>query len=125
MTQRIYQCCVVLHTALVANAPKDTWNLSLNSIRIVQESSNWYIAIGGEIAPYAVYTNEPWNRGKNPNEGWIERTINDCLPYIKKIMSGSISEAEIDEWLRNSYRKELTMQYQKHIESKIKDLERI
>jgi len=116
---------VVLHTALVANAPKDTWNLALNSIRIVQEAGSWYIVIGGEIAPYAVYTNEPWLRGKNPNEGWIERTIENCMPMIRQIMSEAISKAEINEWLRDNHRRKLLHDYRTHIETKIKELERI
>src|SRR5690554_5764484 len=101
MKARQYQAALLLHTALVANAPKDTWNLALNSIRIAQEHGQWFVLIGGEIAPYAEFTNEPWERGQNPNEGWIERTIEKCMPMIEQIMSGSITQAEIDEYKRN------------------------
>lgn len=125
MTQRIYECCVVLHSALVANAPKDTWNLALNSIRIVQEGGSYHVVVGGEIAPYAVYTNEPWLRGKNPNEGWIERTIEECLPIIRQIMSGALTKTEVEEWMRNNYHWKLAQHYHEHIEKKLRELERI
>lgn len=125
MTQRQYLACKLLHGALVANAPKDTWNLALNSIRLVQETGTWYVVIGGEIAPYAVFTNEPWSRGKNPNEHWIEKTIEQCLPMIKQIMAGAISEAEINEWQTNNHYKRLTETYHEHITKKIKELSKI
>jgi hypothetical protein len=125
MKNRQYQAALLLHTALVANAPKDTWNLALNSIRIAQEHGQWYVLIGGEIAPYAEFTNEPWTRGKNPNEGWIERTIEECMPMIKQIMSGSITQAEIDEWKRNRFETDLIRQYDEHIARKVRELENI
>jgi hypothetical protein len=118
MKNRQYQAALLLHTALVANAPKDTWNLALNSIRIAQDKGQWHVLIGGEIAPYAEFTNEPWQRGKNPNEGWIERTIDECLPMIKQIMSGAITQEEIDEYKRNRFEVELVKQYSEHIAKK-------
>lgn len=115
MTDRCYRAAEVLKSALVANAPKDTWNLALNSIRIIQENGAWYVLIGGEIAPYAEYTNEAWKQGTNPNEGWIERSIEEVLPVITQIMSGALSEAEIDEWERNNYKDKITQDYAEHI----------
>lgn len=125
MKNRQYQAALLLHTALVANAPKDTWNLALNSIRIAQEHGQWFVLIGGEIAPYAEFTNEPWERGQNPNEGWIERTIEKCMPMIEQIMSGSITQAEIDEYKRNSFEVDLVNQYNEHIDKKVRELENI
>jgi hypothetical protein len=115
MTDRCYRAAEVLKSALVANAPKDTWNLALNSIRVVQENGSWYVLIGGEIAPYAEYTNEAWKKGTNPNEGWIERSIEEVLPVITQIMSGALSEAEIDEWERTNYKDKITQDYAEHI----------
>lgn len=125
MKNRQYQAALLLQTALVANAPKDTWNLALNGIRLVQDNGQWYVLIGGEIAPYAVFTNEPWTRGKNPNEGWIERTIEECLPMIQQIMSGTITQEEVDEWKRQQYETDLTRQYQEHIARKERELANI
>lgn len=115
MTDRCYRAAEVLKSALVANAPKDTWNLALNSIRVVQANGSWYVLIGGEIAPYAEYTNETWKKGFNPNEGWIERSIEEVLPVIRQIMSGALSEAEIDEWERTNYKDKITQDYAEHI----------
>lgn len=122
MVNRQYQVALLLHTALVANAPKDTWNLALDAIRIVQENGAWYILIGGEIAPYAVFTNEPWEKGKNPNEGWIEKTIEECMPAIKQIMSGTITQDEVDELMRANYQSKLINDYNEHIAKKVKEL---
>ncbi len=122
MTDRCYRAAEVLKSALVANAPKDTWNLALSSIRVVQENGSWYVLIGGELAPYAEYTNENWDQfqpplkgKKNPNEGWIERSIEEVLPVIQQIMSGALSEAEIDEWERTNYKDKITQDFAEHI----------
>ena len=125
MIRRQFQACKILQSALVANAPKDTWNLALNSIRLVQEAGQWYVLIGGEIAPYAVYTNEPWSRGKNPNEHWIENTIEQCLPIIGQIMSGAISEGEINAWQQAEHYNRLQETYREHIAKKIMELAKI
>ena len=101
MTQRIYECCVVLHSALVANAPKDTWNLALNSIRIVQEGGSYHVVVGGEIAPYAVYTNEPWPWKTNEVD---ERTIEESAGYGRS-RAGAQNGGE--EWMRNNYHRKL------------------
>ena len=88
----------VLEAYLKAACPYDTGNL-LSSIRIVQRQKTFGVIIGGEIADYAVYTNEAWTadrwRGRrNPNEGWIDDTINEALPAIRQIMSGAMTKAE-------------------------------
>lgn len=92
------QALQLLEAYLKAGAPYDTGNLALNSIRIVQDKDNKFaIIIGGEIADYAVFTNEAWAKGKNPNEGWIESTINSALPNVRKAMSGALTQQEYDE----------------------------
>ena len=125
MNGKLYQCALLVQEALVANAPKDTWNLALNSIRLVQEDGEWYVLIGGEIAPYAEYTNEPWQHGKNPNEGWIEATLESVLPTIKQIMSGAISQVDLDEYKRTHIEKKLIADYKEHITEKERKLENI
>lgn len=70
--------------------PKDTLNLQNNAIKIVQVSDReWQITIGGAEAPYAVYTNEPWqsprwNGKQNPNQGWI----NEAVKHIAEMIAG-------------------------------------
>lgn len=102
LDERKWQAATLLTTVLVKNAPKDKWNLALNGIRIVQDDGEYTIVIGGEVAPYAKYTNENWDEfeaplkgNKNPNEGWIQKSIREAMPYIKSIFSADYSEADI------------------------------
>lgn len=110
MKSRQYLAALYLHSALVANCPKDTWNLALNGIRIVQDAGKFYVVVGGESAPYAHFTNEKWEKGTNPNEGWVERTIEMCLPYIKQIMSGTISTEEVNQIIQDDFYKNIAEQ---------------
>lgn len=82
-------------------APKDTWNLTNHGIRKVWNPIrfSWEVVIGGEPAPYAVYTNEPWIAEKwhgavNPNQGWIQMAIEEAKPALIGILSGTISEQD-------------------------------
>lgn len=99
LSERSYTAAVLLTNVLVKNCPKDTWNLARNGIWIVQEDGQYYVCIGGERARYAVYTEEPWEKGKNPNEGWIERSIEEALPFMRNIMTGSITESEVNDYI--------------------------
>lgn len=102
LQEKLEQATKYLQQALKINAPKDTGNLSLNAIRISQVSPNEFrIIIGGEIAPYAVFTNEKWinRKGVNPNQNWVERTLEQAKPFIAQIMSGAITLTEIEEAL--------------------------
>lgn len=101
LDERCRKAAEVLANVLVKNAPKDTWNLARNGIRIIQDNGFWYVVIGGEIAPYAVYTNEPWNDGTNPNEGWIERSIEEAEPMIRQVMCGTVDQNDIDQYINN------------------------
>lgn len=99
----IYEACRILKTVLQARAPYDTGNLAMNSIRI--DRARGRVIIGGETAEYAPYTNEPWIsekwKGKrNPNEGWIQRAIEEALPIIQKVLSGKASEKDVQNALR-------------------------
>lgn len=94
-----------LKSCLQAYAPYDTGNLALNSIRVLYDTNgDVFVAIGGEIAPYAVYTNEKWvsdkwNGNANPNEGWIENAINEALPLIKDYLLREMSQQDFDQYL--------------------------
>lgn len=110
MKSRQYQAILYIHAALVANAPKDTWNLALHGIKIIQDAGKFYVAVGGENAPYAEQTNEAWKVGKNPNEGWIDRTLEEVLPYVKQIMSGALTEKEVEESMQENYYKSIKQQ---------------
>lgn len=84
-------------------APKDTGNLSMNAIRCVYENGIWQVVIGGEIAPYAVFTNEPWinRKGTNPNENWIQDAIESIQEIIVDIFSGRYTEQEIQDFIND------------------------
>ena len=91
-----------LRNALVLNAPIDTGTLTAHGIGQVLDvgTNSWEILIGGGTVDYAVYTNEPWvaprwKGATNPNLGWIERTIQACLPYMKMLMTGGVTEADV------------------------------
>jgi hypothetical protein len=90
----------IVETACRIYAPKDTGNLSLNAIRSVYENGVWQVVIGGEVAPYAVYTNEEWinRKGQNPNEHWIEKAIESVKSVIINIFSDVYSVEEIQEY---------------------------
>jgi hypothetical protein len=102
LNEKLEQASKYLQQVLKVFAPKDTGNLSLNAIRIVQVApSKYQIIIGGEIAPYAVYTNAEWVAqrwaGKvNPNQGWVNRAIDNAKPVLMSILSGAITLDEID-----------------------------
>ena len=84
-------------------APKRTGNLAFNSIRELLDfktPSRSVIGIGGEIAPYAVYTNEKWisprwSGRSNPNENWIQRAIYYARGTVEMIMSGEITGLDL------------------------------
>jgi hypothetical protein len=106
LQEKLEQATKYLQGILKLFAPKDTGNLSLNAIRMSQVAPNeWQIIIGGEIAPYAVYTNEKWGSprwgGKrNPNEGWVNRAIESATPNLNLILGGKITISEVDTLLK-------------------------
>lgn len=89
----IREACKLLKLVLQARAPYDTGNLAINSIRIVENS----VVIGGEIADYAIYTNEPWTNksAKNPNEGWVKKAIAEATPLIQRALSGKATSKDV------------------------------
>jgi hypothetical protein len=99
---KLEQASKYLQQVLKIFAPKDTGNLSLNAIRVVQVApSKYQIIIGGEIAPYAVYTNaewvaQRWSGKVNPNQGWVNRAIDNAKPFLTQILSGAVELTEID-----------------------------
>lgn len=116
IADKIKLACDSLCIVLKAEAPYDTGHLAINSIRVIEtEPSEYHVAIGGELAPYAKYTQENWDKfqaplkgKKNPNEGWIDRGIEKTMPLIKRIMSGAITEDEAEDYMRKQgFTKEL------------------
>lgn len=84
-----------LYNQLKIASPIDTGNLMINGIRLFND----FIGIGGEVAPYAKYTNEKWKGKQNPNENWIQRAIETVMPLIKQIMQEPISQKDLEDHL--------------------------
>jgi hypothetical protein len=122
LQEKSYQAAEMLVSILVKNAPKETWNLALNGIRIMQDSANYYVLIGGEVAPYAIYTNEPEYHKKCA--GWIDKSIEEAQPYIKLIMSGDITEEDYFKTIDNQ-KEIIREQFNNHIRKKLEELNRI
>lgn len=102
LEERLRVATHYLQSVLMIRAPKDSWNLTLNAILIVQIAPNHFrIVIGGEVAPYAPATNGPWEsprwKGRvNPNQGWVDNAIAEAKPMIASLMSGEIDAKELE-----------------------------
>lgn len=85
--EQFVSLCLDIVAIIKENSPYRTGNLRHNAIKFRLISSNKVvIEVNETIAPYMVYTNEPWisprwNGKTNPNEGWwnraVERAINE------------------------------------------------
>lgn len=92
-------------------SPVDTGNMQQN-ISVVQDNARQYsIKIGGNVAPYAVYTNEKWvsprwHGRKNPNEKWIDSGVISFVTELTSQLNGELSydEKEAQErWDNKNY----------------------
>lgn len=101
LADRLYNAANFVKLSLQAYAPVDTGNMALNSIRVEQRGPyDFVVIVGGEPAPYAPATNQPWtsprwNGRKNPNEGWVNDCLRSISSTIKSMMEGRISQEEI------------------------------
>ena len=73
-----------------------------DAIRIVCSARGEYtIWVDGFIAPYAVYTNEPWTSPKwngipNPNEHWIDNAVKRIAEMIAEQLDGTLELTDND-----------------------------
>lgn len=73
--------------------PYDTGNLKFNAIKGMWISDTQYrIYIDEDVAPYVFYTQEKWERGTNPNQGWVEKAVNYIAKFIARKLGGSIQK---------------------------------
>lgn len=76
-------------------APIDTGNLRYNAIKMKSlGEGKWKIYIDEKVAPYMVYTNEPWKKGKNPHEYWFDDAARFLAWYINGRLNGTIKRRE-------------------------------
>ena len=93
LDDRVNLAAQTLMMALKLDAPKDTWNLTYNGIALVQVSPQFYkIVIGGENAPYAIYTDK--------REGircyhWVENCCATNTANLTQILGGKLSKDDV------------------------------
>ena len=105
MRDFVYMAGNILYIVVKSFCPVRTGNLVSNGITMKSDGSEIYI--GGDLAPYAIYTNENWNMfapplqgHTNPNERWIDKAIQEAVPLIKSALSGDISAEEYNDILK-------------------------
>lgn len=78
-----------------------TGNMRRNATKFeIINDKKFVVKVDSSVAPYAVYTNEPWQspywRGKqNPNEGWFQKAALAYAEALATALGGTIrSDAE-------------------------------
>jgi hypothetical protein len=80
-------------------APYDTGNLADKAITLHRTAYGYTLYVDPAIAPYMVYTEEPWEkpRGKknprmlkNPNEGWFRKAVEVIARQIANELKGEL-----------------------------------
>ena len=75
--------------------PIDTGNLRYNATSYKSTGELMCrILVDGAVAPYAVYTNEPWlsprwHGKKNPNEGWVKGGVELVAMHLSQQLGGA------------------------------------
>mgnify|MGYP001003491637 CR=1 FL=1 len=117
MDDNIVNIAELFMTTLIAMAPRDNLNLLRSIGYKVFDDNTVEIIIGSDKVQYAPYTNEPWippvnleyfpsgrkrtelekrslksfrTGGKNPNEAWVERAINQTAKLLAEINLGVV-----------------------------------
>lgn len=74
-----------------------TGNMRFNATKVVAVDENTVnIYVDADIAPYVVYTNEPWiserwRGNKNPNEGWFEKATFAVAQRLAAMLGGTLT----------------------------------
>jgi hypothetical protein len=80
---------------LKLNTPLDTGNMR-NSWRVEDKGDRILIYLDTGQAPYAIYTNESWNEGTNPNEDWIPEGFELVMNILQKRLGGVLENTVED-----------------------------
>lgn len=88
---------------------RSTGNMRRNATkirRLSQQTTEIFVDAGHEgegdgIAPYVVYTNDPWlspkwNGKKNPNQGWFERATEAVAIELAAMLGGTLERKGVD-----------------------------
>lgn len=107
MSVRIEDLAALAQKHLRSVCPERWGNLkgSISVPEILGEDAA-FIKIGGDLAPYAVYTNEKWVaprwHGKvNPNEHWIDKAVKEIAIDFSAMLGGELNFSEEEE--KNRY----------------------
>lgn len=120
MANKIQEMLRVLSETIRSYCPYDTGALS-QSIETYYSGNEARVIIGNDLVDYARVTNEPWQKGKNPNEGWVQRAINAAVPVVQAIFRGEITQSEIDQYVKlqnNIYRATQLTRLQEEIDKR-------
>ena len=88
---------------------RSTGNMRYNASKIRRMDQNTTeMLIDANIAPYVVYTNEPWispkwNGKKNPNQGWFERATEAVAIELAAMLGGTLERKGVDNDRHLSY----------------------
>lgn len=93
---QFFNLCVELYEIIKKHSPIDTGNLRFNAIKFAQTGKNEItIYVNTNIAPYMVFTNEPWispkwNGKKNPNEAWWNNLASVLATHVAKKLKAKV-----------------------------------
>lgn len=91
---KFMRLCRECEDILRAAAPYKTGNLRYNGIRVEYiDADTCRLYVDENIAPYMMYTNEPWQHGKNPNEGWFDRAAEKIAERIAQFSKGELHQS--------------------------------
>ncbi len=91
-----YNLCIELYQIIKKHSPIDTGNLRFNAIKFMQTDKNEItIFVDESIAPYMVFTNEPWispkwNGKKNPNQYWWNNLANILATHVANKLKAKV-----------------------------------
>lgn len=94
--RQFHRVCYKCVEKLKKLCPRDTGNLSINGIKFkFVNEKKFTIYVDEKVAPYMVYTNEPWvsdywKGKKNPNEGWWNSGVGVLVNLIRKELKGKV-----------------------------------
>ena len=111
MTDKEFRAYVIkAYVTLKRAAPVRKGDLRESVVLRKKNANEYRIYIGGDLAPYAVYTNEQWvapswgkHRFRNPNYHWIDNAVTGIVGRISHKLNGtpSVDAIALTERLTN------------------------
>lgn len=95
-SSEFFSLCMMCYKLVVERAPKDTYNLAYNAVKMEFQGENiCRIYVDLDIGPYMPFTNEEWiaerwHGKKNPNEHWFDDVVKEIAELIAKETKGRL-----------------------------------